>query len=179
MRLIFVLPGTMVDVLLTRKILGDGATSEDLRSDVILANAQVLAVDQGANDKDGKPKVGKTATLAVSLYDAQRLTIANKVGTLSLVLRKVESAASNNPAATEVAYAQTVTGRQLGGPRLYIAGRREGAPRLAVPRSLAVPGAAQVQRVNVIVPPAGMGTSMTIIRGTDPTSYPVGTQKGV
>lgn len=34
----FVLPGTMVDVMLTRQIDGDGAKSKDLRSDVILQN---------------------------------------------------------------------------------------------------------------------------------------------
>ena len=68
----FVLPGTMVDVLLTRGIPGVGTDAEDLRSDVLLNNVQVLAIDQGVNDKDGTPKVGRTATLAVSLYWMKR-----------------------------------------------------------------------------------------------------------
>ncbi len=171
----FVLPGTMVDVMLTRKIQGDGATSEDLRADVILSNVQVLAVDQGADEKEGKPKVGKTATLSVSLFDAQRLTIAQKIGTLSLALRKVETAASNNPDGTAMAYTQTVTGRQVGGPRMYIPGRRDAAPRMAAARPVTMQG--PVQRVNIVVPGAG-GPSMTVVRGTEPTAYPVGTQGG-
>ncbi len=130
----FVLPGTMVDIMLTRKIQGPGATSEDLRADVILSNVQVLAVDQLASEKADKPKPSKVATLAVSLFDAQRLTIAQKVGTLSMALRKVEGEAGTNPDGTAVPQlaAQTVTGRQLGGPRLYIPAKVQAAPRLAI-----------------------------------------------
>ena len=70
----FVLPGTMVDVLLTRKIPGVGTDSEDLRSDILLTNVQVLAVDQVAANKEGKPKVGRTATLAVRSDELGRKT---------------------------------------------------------------------------------------------------------
>ena len=170
----FVLPNTMVDVLLTRQIAGEGAGPEDQRADVILENVQVLAVDQLASDKEGTPKVGRTATLAVTLHDAQRLTIAEKVGTLSLALRKVETAASTVPGAPAAQFAQTVTGRQLGGPRLYIPARREAAPRMAAaevqPRVVAA-----LRRAAYIGPDAYAGSSnMTVIRGVEPTSYPVG-----
>lgn len=167
----FVLPGTMVDVLLTRRIPGEGAGPEDLRADVFLSNVQVLAVDQLASDKEGNPVPSKVATLSVSLFDAQRLTIAQQVGTLSLALRKVESAAANDADATTApVFAQTVTGRQLGGPRLYIPARGAAAPRVAA----AGPRAAPARRVGNAGPVAGSGASMTVIRGTEPTSYPVG-----
>ena len=168
----FVLPNTMVDVLLTRKIAGEGAGPEDLRADVILENVQVLAIDQLASDKEGTPKVGRTATLAVTLHDAQRLTIAEKVGTLSLALRKVETAATTDSGAPAGKFAQTVTGRQLGGPRLYIPARREAAPRMAAvdqPRMVAA-----LRRAAYTGPGVASGSSMTVIRGVEPTSYPVG-----
>lgn len=174
----FVLPGTMVDVLLTRQIDGDGAKRQDLRSDVVLQNVQVLAVDQLANDKEGKPKVGKTATLAVTLYDAQRLAIATKVGTLSLVLRKVEDGdrMADGELATGPVFASTVTNRQLGGPRLYIPKKVEAAPRPAYSGSMAA--AANMPKIRPSVTASGLpgsgGASMTVFRGSEPTTYPVG-----
>ena len=168
----FVLPNTMVDVLLTRKIAGDGAGPEDMRADVVLENVQVLAVDQLASDKDGKPKPSRVATLAVSLHDAQRLSIAEKIGTISLALRKVETAASTDADGSAQRFAQTVTGRQLGGPRMYIPARREAEPRMAAadqPRMVAA-----LRRAAYIGPGVASGSSMTVIRGVEPTSYPVG-----
>jgi pilus assembly protein CpaB len=169
----FVLPNTMVDVLLTRKIAGEGAGPEDIRSDVILENVQVLAIDQIASDKADKPKVSRTATLAVSLHDAQRLTIAQRVGTLSFALRKVETAANANPDGSAARFAHTVTGRQLGGPRMYIPARRAEAPRMAAnnpPRAVAP----SFRRAAYTGPVSTGGSSMTVIRGVEPTSYPVG-----
>jgi pilus assembly protein CpaB len=166
----FVLPGTMVDVLLTRQIEGDGATGQDVRSDMLLQNVQVLAIDQLADDKKGEPKVGRTATLAVTPYDAQRLAIALRLGTLSLTLRKVETAeAAAAEGDATGPQARTVTSRQLGMPRIVIGGRRGGG--------------GPVQPANVVMPVApGMlaqprihtGPSMTVVRGTESTSYPVG-----
>jgi pilus assembly protein CpaB len=177
----FILPGTMVDVLLTRNIPGEGTISEDIRSDVLLTNVQVLAIDQVASDRTDKPKVSRTATLAVTLYDAQRLALATKMGTLSLVLRKVETAAGSGTddgtAAPEMA-ATTVTGRQIGGPRLYVVRRRGGdggggggggsAPAPRAPTFAAPPAGAAV------MPAAPSGPTMTVFRGAEPTVYPVG-----
>lgn len=172
----FVLPGTMVDVLLTRKIEGDGADSQDIRSDLFLENVQVLAVDQLANDKEGKPKVSRTATLAATPYDAQRLAIGIKLGTLSLALRKVEDAAGTDTgtggeAATGM-LARTITSRQLGLPRIVIPAQRQSgggrAPVIQQARMVmpAMPGA-------IAAPPVPAGPSMTVVRGTQSTSYPV------
>lgn len=170
----FVLPGTMVDVILTRQIAGEGATDEDVRSDIILENVQVLAVDQIADDKKGEPKVGKTATLAVNLTDAQRLAIAQRIGTLSLVLRKVESADAT-VSGGEARYARTVTNRQLGGPRLFIAERRgRGSPQPAAPAF----AAAAPQAARAAMPAVYRGATVTVFRGVEPTTYPVGNHWG-
>lgn len=169
----FVLPGTLVDVLLTRKIAGEGATNEDYRSDVVLENVQVLAIDQNANDRADQPKTGKTATLAVTLYDAQRLEVAERVGALSLVLRKVEDAAG--PAdGTAVQTASTVTNRQLGGPRFIIPARTQ---RSAGP-GFQAPSVPMVAVAAGTAPAAVMGPSMVVIRGTEPMTYPVGNLGG-
>lgn len=163
----FVLPGTLVDVLLTRQIDGEGADSKDLRSDVILRSVQVMAVDQLANDKEGKPKVSRTATLAVTLADAQRLSIAQKMGTLSLALRKVEDGAGG-PDEVLADAASTVTSRQVGGRPIYIARRPE--PRAATP---SVPPIRMAPAMTGGVAPVRTGPTMTVIRGTDPTIYPL------
>ena len=176
----FVLPGTMVDVLLTRQIEGDGASRDDQRADVLLQNVQVLAVDQMASSKEGKPKASKTATLAVTLADAQRLAIAGKLGTLSLALRKVESAAAEGDAPTG-ALSRTLTSRQLGVPRIVMGGRRGGGGGGGgnMPRSATINIVPQgISPASPGLMPAVAGPSMTVVRGTETTSYPIGSLGG-
>lgn len=162
----FVLPGTMVDVLLTRQIAGEGSTNQDMRSDVVLENVQVLAIDQTASEKQDKPKVAKTATLAVTLLDAQRLAIAEKLGTLSLVLRKVEDAGTEG----EGVMARTITDRQLGLPRIRIAGRSGGG---GGPSGYAPPSPSRSAPSVAMGYSGHSGPMMVVVRGTEPTSYPV------
>jgi pilus assembly protein CpaB len=78
----FVLPGERVDVILTRTV-----EKEDSYSDVLLQNMKVLAVDQMADERSDKPSLVKAVTLEASTPQAQRLTLASTVGTLSLALR--------------------------------------------------------------------------------------------
>src|SRR5207253_1744468 len=85
----FVMPNDTVDVLITRNINGGQAT------DVLLQNVHVIAIDQSARKDDGAPQVAKTATLEVDPIDAQKLALAQEVGSLSLVLRKPGE--QNNP----------------------------------------------------------------------------------
>ncbi len=98
----FIGPGDFVDVMLTYRARvnvdeGDALvkTYVDLNLDsyateTILQNVKVLAVDQTAQPSDDdKIKVGKTVTLAVESRDAERLSLANKLGTLTLILRGV------------------------------------------------------------------------------------------
>jgi pilus assembly protein CpaB len=76
----FIGPGDHVDILLTREVEGQLATS------VILEGIQVRAIDQNRDDERG-PRVGRTATVLVSIRDAQIITLALQSGSLSLVLR--------------------------------------------------------------------------------------------
>lgn len=173
----FVLPGSLVDVLLTREIdNGIGGTAVH-RSDVILESVQVLAIDQLSNNKQSEPKVARTATLAVSLRDAQRLAVAEQAGRLSLVLRKPTDA-DTVAAAAGTATVATVTTYELGGVRRAV-------PAQAAPsgRQAAVAGSMMAPALpgfsgGAAPAPAWNGPTMTIVRGTQPTSYPVGQTKG-
>jgi len=79
----FVLPGDRVDIFLTRN------TPAGLVTDVILQNVLVIGVDQLADENANKPKVGRTATVEVDPETAQKLALAQRMGSLSLSLRKV------------------------------------------------------------------------------------------
>ncbi len=78
----FVLPGERVDVLITRSLDKDAAFT-----DVLLQGMKVLAADQMADAREDKPSPGKTVTLQATTEQAQKLTLAATVGTLSLTLR--------------------------------------------------------------------------------------------
>ncbi len=183
----FVLPGMLVDVLLLRQIEGDGASSQDQRADVVLESAQVLAVDQMANDKEGNPLPSKTVTLAVNPTDASRLAVANRMGTLQLTLRKMEPDFVVDGEGPQQRVAKTMTSRNLGMPRLAIAGRGGGggggsgggntasAPRAPVFASISPPATGSVPAAAV---PVYSGPAMTVVRGTEPTNYEVGTLGG-
>ena len=100
----FIGPGDYVDVILTYKstINADGDDSQQIKNmiemnlqkmatETILQNVKILAVDQTAKrpEEEEKIKVGKTATLAVSAHDAEKLALAQDMGTLTLALRSV------------------------------------------------------------------------------------------
>lgn len=157
----FALPGMAVDVILTRKIPGEGSTNEDMRSDVIIENVPILAVDQGANAKDGKPKVGKTATVQVTLADAQRLAIADKIGDLSLALRNVANQAEPGELEGRLG---TATNRDLGGARVYIPARAvpQMAQNTVLPPAFASPAMPSFGPAPQIRP---SGPTMTVYRG--------------
>jgi pilus assembly protein CpaB len=79
----FVLPGDRVDIALTRLDGKGGATT-----DVVLQNAQVLAIDQVADERAAAVSVAKSVTLEVDTGAAQKLGLAASLGSLSLLLRK-------------------------------------------------------------------------------------------
>jgi len=90
----FVLPGDRVDILLTRDPNGTGGRrgrGGNLQTDVFLQNMKVLAIAQDANEDRSKPAVVKAVTLEVTPTQAQKLTLAQKLGSLSLALRHVNT----------------------------------------------------------------------------------------
>ncbi|HKX09346.1 MAG TPA: Flp pilus assembly protein CpaB [Stellaceae bacterium] len=83
----FITPSDRVDVMLTH-----GDNQQGMVTDVLLQNIKVLAVDQEANEHKDKPTVVKAVTLEVSPDQAQKISLARTVGTLSLALRNLANA---------------------------------------------------------------------------------------
>lgn len=83
----FVLPSTMVDVLVTGSVGGRGASSDSITR-VILENIRVLTAGQQVEeDKDGKPKKVNVVTLLVTPEEAGKLAMASTEGRIQLALR--------------------------------------------------------------------------------------------
>jgi len=99
----FVLPGDRVDVLLTRQGEKNTAATDD-----VIEDAEVLAIDQLADDKADKPSVVKAVTLEVKVTDGEKIALASTVGTLSLLLRKAGETADDD--------SRRVTAADLGRP---------------------------------------------------------------
>lgn len=85
------LPGDRVDVVLLRDLTPSGETRTYV-SEVVIQNVRVLGVDLNADLVANKPATPSTATLEVSVPDAQKLAVAGDLGKLSLALRKTGAA---------------------------------------------------------------------------------------
>jgi pilus assembly protein CpaB len=84
----FVIPGTMVDVLVTGKIGGTIRAADESITRTILENVRVLAAGQKIEqDREGKPQTVPVITLLVSPEDAARLAMASTQGKIQLALR--------------------------------------------------------------------------------------------
>ena len=91
----FILPNDRVDVILIRSQKGN--QNEAFASETILTNVRVLAIDQTVEEKNGqRVVVGKVATLALNARDSETLALASRQGTLSLVLRSLADAKSDD-----------------------------------------------------------------------------------
>ena len=85
----FVHPNDTVDVLITRQpIAPDGSQRSEQVTDVLLQNIRVIAMGQDAVGADGKPSSTSNATLELTPVDAQKVALGQRLGQLSLVLRK-------------------------------------------------------------------------------------------
>ena len=163
----FVRAGDVVDVLLTRQIPGDGATGADLFTTTVLENVLVLAIDQVASESETAPAVGQTATLQTNMNGAQKLTLANRLGTLSLALRNVEN--------QQVGEGSPVLPSDLGSAGLYIPARNSGGSAPAPAPAYAPPRYAQASAPAASTPaaPRYRGPTMQVVRGTEKETYEV------
>ena len=89
----FVFPGDHVDMVLTQQVEGGGEGPALKVSETIIRNLRVLATDQRISDKDeeGKTqvKVFANVTLEVTPRIAEKVAVAQSMGTLSLSLRSI------------------------------------------------------------------------------------------
>lgn len=103
----FILPNDRVDVILTRAAPKNMAGGDAYVSETILANIRILAIDQQISEKSGEAAVvaRETATLELAPAQAETMTQAMQLGTISLALRSIADAAQT---------AETDTGTQSG-----------------------------------------------------------------
>jgi pilus assembly protein CpaB len=122
-------------------------------------NARVLAVGQDANVAKDKPEVVKTATIEVTPLQAQKLSLAASVGTLSLSLRNIldETRVRLETAQLLDLNDGTVT---------RILRKPQQAAAQAPPTTAAAPG-------NPAVPALPKGPYIEVFRGDKTTIYPV------
>lgn len=124
----FVLPGDRVDVLLTRTELDPSDQKRKTKiNDIILQHVRVLGVDQMADDRSEAPVVAKAVTLEVSSEDAQRLTLAADVGSLSLALRSAGATAASD--------ARRITIEDLGHPFATVNAAADDGQSINFPRT--------------------------------------------
>ena len=93
----FVKPGDMVDIIMTYNVtIPDNAELEEASRTVVnrqaaqtvLENIKVMAIDQSATDSE-EVSVGQTVTLELTPEQSEKLALAESMGNLSLVLRKI------------------------------------------------------------------------------------------
>lgn len=95
----FVIPGTMVDVLVTGPLPSNAQGLDNNITRTILENVRVLAAGQQIEqDRDGKPEKVPVITLLVSPQDADKLTMASTEGKVQLALRNTIDTKVANPA---------------------------------------------------------------------------------
>ncbi|MBI1403421.1 MAG: Flp pilus assembly protein CpaB [Porphyrobacter sp.] len=88
----FVFPGDRVDLVLTQTVDGDGPSLK--AAETVIRNLRVLATDQTTEtttDENGKTVVNafRTVTLEVTPKIAEKVAVAQTIGTLSLALRSL------------------------------------------------------------------------------------------
>jgi pilus assembly protein CpaB len=93
----FIFPGDRVDIVLTQEVAGGGEGPPLKASETVFRNVRVLATDQRmtAQGDDGKPVVKNfsTVTLEATPKMAEKIAVAQTIGSLSLALRSI---ADNN-----------------------------------------------------------------------------------
>jgi pilus assembly protein CpaB len=93
----FIYAGDRVDVLLTHVLLNKQQVQRNA-TETILRNARVIAMDQKLDSSPAdKPDIAKTATLELTPKQSEIVTLAQKMGDLSLVLRSLQESGDTAP----------------------------------------------------------------------------------
>jgi pilus assembly protein CpaB len=89
----FVFPGDRVDMVLTQEVAGGGDGPKLKVSETIIRNIRVLATDQRVTEKDAEGKTVvktfNTVTIEVTPRIAEKIAVAQSIGSLSLSLRSL------------------------------------------------------------------------------------------
>jgi pilus assembly protein CpaB len=143
----FVLPNSRVDVLVS---MAKNKTSQDRISKVILQDVTVLAAGQTVELRDNKPVTFTTVTLALDPGQAERLTLAQSEGKLTLAMRNLRD--------NQIVSTKGVTAASLLG---------DTAPA-ATPPPAAKKAGPRVRLTAPLPPPRIETHSVTVLRGNKP-----------
>lgn len=131
------LPGDRVDVVLMHDLTKDGP-KRTFVSEVVVQNIRLLGVDLNVDPASTQTKVSNTATLEVSVADAQKLAIASELGQLSLALRRTGAA-------------ETEVIRAIRASDIRIEGALSQTPRPAAPKATVILPPAKPARAPLII----------------------------
>lgn len=145
----FLAPGDRVDVYLTRTPSGEIPPY----TTVLVQNARVLAVGQDANVAKDKPEIVHTATIELTPRQAEKVALAQSVGTLSLSLRTLVDQSSTSLSMVRLEDLHDGLGKLV-------------LPRAPPPPTPPAAAAAEKPKVPTI--------DVEIIRGGKPTTYSLG-----
>ena len=165
----FIQPNDSVDVLITRGVAGGERGQQ--ATDMLLQNVRVIAIGQNATGADGKPISARNATLEVDPIGAQKLALAQEVGSLSLVLRKPgdaqNSAVIDTVSLNDLRYGITGSARYVRPVKVSYPGRTQMAQASPAP----APRPVQTARP---APQRPRASNVEVVRGTQGNNYEVG-----
>ena len=156
----FIQPRDSVDVLVTRAF---GETGQQI-TDVLLQDVKVLAMGQRTQGADGKASLARSATMEVDPMGAQKLALAQEVGSLSLVLRK--PGLEQDTLFVDTVSLNDLRYNRYGGPRPAVAVTSRPAP--------VVRTAAPARPRPRAAPPKPPSNNVEIVRGVQGKDYEVG-----
>jgi pilus assembly protein CpaB len=185
----FIFPGDRIDLMLTQSVAGGGDGDPLKVSETILRNVRVLATDQrtDALGADGKPVVQpySNVTLEVTPKIAEKIAVAQTVGSLSLSLRSIADNSADLDAAIASDVRDLPDGKDPGAEKMVLAKiaaqpidkrstfatgadvsryQRSSVPAKVVATTPGAPGSEAI----------GNGPVIHIARGTAVTNVPVG-----
>jgi pilus assembly protein CpaB len=196
----FVFPGDRVDLMLTQTVEGEGDASLKT-TETILRNLRVLATDQSTEStttEAGKTVVRafRTITLEVTPRIAEKISVAQTIGTLSLSLRSIADNQSeldraiaageiDVPAGTSKEQEEVLLRRALAQPQegisTFVTGgdvsrfQRRTMPPVAAPapQYAGQAPAGTTYSTTTVVTPAASGPVVRVTRGQTTSAVPV------
>jgi pilus assembly protein CpaB len=93
----FVFPGDQVDILITHQLTGAGGNDAHHKAaETVLQDVRVIGIDQKLDTKTSEALVAHAATLEVTPKQSEIIAVASEIGKLSLSLRSLAAASSEN-----------------------------------------------------------------------------------
>jgi pilus assembly protein CpaB len=201
----FIFPGDHVDLMLTQSVKGTGNQADLKTTETVLRNLRVLATDQTTDSEvvNGKTvvKPGHAVTLEVTPRIAEKIEVAQTIGSLSLALRSIADNQSDldkaiaegtvkvpngtNKTEEDKFLTQAMNKPIEGATTFSTGGDVSRFQRRTIPADLSRGGAPGGGGLVSAAPAGGgmspgaiMGPTVKVVRGSDVTAVPVGRNAG-